>query len=137
MAVQKAPKSTTDDAGGIIVVWEDYRQGARDVYAQRIYNNGTPEVSINEIQNPLSDLYVYPNPFTNKFSVEFSSVQSGSVAISLISIDGREILTKSLIVNQPNQIGSYEIETGDISKGIYFLKLSFESQTITAKIVKY
>ncbi len=137
IAVQSAPKSTTDDAGGVIVVWEDYRQGARDVYAQRIYNNGSPEVAINEIQNPLSDLYVYPNPFTNKFSVEFSSIQSGTVTISLLAIDGRAILTKSVNVNHPNQIGSYEIETGDIAKGIYFLKLLFESQTITTKIVKY
>ena len=37
---QKAPKLASDGANGAIVVWEDYRDGAADIYAQRITADG-------------------------------------------------------------------------------------------------
>jgi hypothetical protein len=137
IARQRGPKSVSDGTGGVIAVWQDYRQGPRDIYAQRIYANGTAIVSIDEVQNPIADLAVYPNPFTNDFSIEFSSVKSGDVIIKLVAIDGREVLSELLTVNQPNLINRYNIQSGNVSKGIYFLTLSFESKTITSKIVKY
>ncbi len=36
------PKIASDGAGGAIVVWQDYRNGNGDVYAQRIDSTGTP-----------------------------------------------------------------------------------------------
>lgn len=39
---QVNPVSITDGAGGIILVWEDYRNGNADVYAQRLNNAGAP-----------------------------------------------------------------------------------------------
>lgn len=37
---QGGPRIVSDGAGGAIVVWEDYRAGNWDIYAQRICNNG-------------------------------------------------------------------------------------------------
>jgi hypothetical protein len=139
VARQKGPKSISDKTGGVIAIWEDYRTGSRDVYVQRIYSNGTPvePVSVKENQNPFSDLAVYPNPFFDQFIVEFSLSKSTEVNISLISIDGREALRESVKFTQPNILNQYELKTDNVSKGIYFLTLSFESQTVTSKIIKY
>jgi hypothetical protein len=134
---QRGPKSISDGTGGVIAVWQDYRNGARDIYAQRIYSNGTGVVSVNEFENPFSDMAVYPNPFNDQFAVEFSSAEMGDVTISLIAIDGREVLSKVVNVNQKNLLNRFEVKTDNISTGIYFLTISFESQTITSKIVKY
>ena len=41
-ADQISPRAASDGAGGVIVVWQDARAGARDIYAQRIDPFGTP-----------------------------------------------------------------------------------------------
>jgi hypothetical protein len=38
---QQYPAAISDDAGGVIVTWEDYRSGTSDIYAQRINSAGT------------------------------------------------------------------------------------------------
>jgi hypothetical protein len=40
--VQRRPEIVSDDAGGVIIVWEDSRNGSFDIYAQRIDNSGAP-----------------------------------------------------------------------------------------------
>ena len=40
--------SVSDKTGGAIVVWQDYRSGSRDIYAQRIYSGGDLTVSVEE-----------------------------------------------------------------------------------------
>jgi hypothetical protein len=35
------PRIIIDGAGGAIITWQDYRNGYSDIYAQRIYSNGT------------------------------------------------------------------------------------------------
>ena len=47
-ARQRGPKSVSDKTGGAIVVWQDYRSGSRDIYAQRIYSGGDITVSVEE-----------------------------------------------------------------------------------------
>lgn len=39
---QVVPKPCSDDAGGAIVVWDDYRSGQGDVYVQRVAGAGIP-----------------------------------------------------------------------------------------------
>lgn len=38
-----------DGAGGFLVAWDDYRNGAADIYAQRIRADGTPHWTINGV----------------------------------------------------------------------------------------
>jgi hypothetical protein len=41
---QKYPRMTTDDAGGAIIVWQDYRSGATaDIYVQKINSSGVAQ----------------------------------------------------------------------------------------------
>ena len=48
---QVQPMIISDGAGGAIVVWEDWRNGAaqRDIYAQRLNSSGTPQWTANGV----------------------------------------------------------------------------------------
>jgi len=46
---QRYPKSTYDGNGGIVVVWEDYRSGTADIYAQRFNSSGVAQWTNNGI----------------------------------------------------------------------------------------
>ena len=37
---QRKPELTADDQGGVFIVWEDFRNGAEDIYAQRLDTDG-------------------------------------------------------------------------------------------------
>jgi hypothetical protein len=41
---QEVPAIVPDGAGGAIIAWEDYRSGAYDIYAQRVWVDGTTPV---------------------------------------------------------------------------------------------
>ncbi len=38
---QESPNIASDDAGGAIITWQDYRSGSGDIYAQRVRSDGT------------------------------------------------------------------------------------------------
>jgi predicted lipoprotein with Yx(FWY)xxD motif len=42
---QERPQITSDGAGGAIITWWDYRNGASVIYAQRVDSSGTPQWS--------------------------------------------------------------------------------------------
>ncbi len=46
---QTAPRVTTDDAGGAIVAWDDYRAGDLDVYVGAVNFFGTPQWTFNGV----------------------------------------------------------------------------------------
>src|SRR5678815_1893484 len=46
---QQDPMIVSDDAGGAIVVWRDYRGGTGDIYAQRVDASGNPQWTANGI----------------------------------------------------------------------------------------
>ena len=63
---------------------------------------------------------IYPNPFTNKITVE-NPFQNSLESIKLSFFD---ILGKTLSVNVVSQNGKFIISNLDtISKGVYFLKI--------------
>lgn len=46
---QEALKGISDDAGGAVLVWEDYRNGTSHIYSQRLNGNGVPLWTLNGV----------------------------------------------------------------------------------------
>ena len=46
---QRYVQSTSDGSGGVIMVWEDYRSGTADIYAQRLNAQGVPQWTTNGV----------------------------------------------------------------------------------------
>ena len=79
------------------------------------------------------NLTIYPNPFKDKLNISFYNYQEESTVIKIFNQSG--VLIKT--INQESQIGNQEIEinTEDLTDGIYFLNLNINNSIISKKIV--
>lgn len=95
-----------------------------------VYASNLP-VKIKEIISSSDLTTVYPNPFTNELSVDVKST------VDVTSIKMVNILGENLNVSFEKQTNGYKLNTDNLSKGVYFIKIVFgtkESKTI--KIIK-
>ncbi|MCF6348777.1 MAG: alginate lyase family protein [Flavobacteriaceae bacterium] len=86
------------------------------------FNNTVLDISELEIENNIS---IYPNPTSDRFTIDLND----------------EILKKVIIYNQLGQqvkeATTNEVNTSNLSKGIYFLKITSQNNKIvTKKIIK-
>ncbi len=131
---QAGPKNTSDEHGGTIVTWEDFRNGPRDIYAQHINFDGSTGM---EWQEQLIDLSVYPNPFIDQFNIELTTLNSQPFTMKMVNIIGEDaterIQTTSTIQNGKNHL----MVNGELlSKGIYFLVISSGNGKGMVKLIK-
>jgi hypothetical protein len=98
------------------------------------YTGQTPStIGINNVQNTVTALQLYPNPATDKLHAIFSTAGNGHVRISLTDMPGREV---AVIINKDLSAGGQQVDlsTADIPRGLYLLKLQADGETITRKI---
>ncbi len=80
---------------------------------------------------------IYPNPFSNSFTIELSIPQSESVTLFLTDLTGRMIQTIASNQRFDEGIHAITLETGTLGAGIYFCTLKKQSGlTETKKVVK-
>ena len=96
-----------------------------------IYDGASCMVSsiknIDKINNPV--VITYPNPTTDKFTIEINN-QNESYNLEILNTIGQIILNKK-ITNQVEQV-----DLSGQSSGIYFVKLQTAGNTIVRKIIK-
>ena len=79
----------------------------------------TPTVTNTEEQNDLSDFNMYPNPTSDKVTVQYSGIASNA-QITLYDLTGRSL--KTMPINQAD--GSLTFSTGEYPNGVYLVVLS-------------
>ena len=96
-------------------------------------SDNTPYTSVNEVEN-VNNISVYPNPFTNNFTLNITAAQSENLNITLVDISGR--LVKE-ISNEVVAAGAhtYTINTSNIQAGVYFVKIQNNNESTTIKLV--
>jgi hypothetical protein len=81
---------------------------------------------------------VYPNPFNNSTTLTYSLTTASEVEISLFDVLSCEI---SILASSPQQAGKHSInissEKYNLSKGIYFCKLSIDKRNLSVKMIVY
>lgn len=93
------------------------------------------DVSIEELQNKISKVEIFPNPFSDNIFVNFSLGKKSVIDIEIVAVDGQVIFKNDLERN----IGKHSIEISDLNylpQGIYFLKIKTDHNFIIKKIVK-
>jgi hypothetical protein len=80
------------------------------------------------------NLLAYPNPFRDNLTIEYSLPESGQARIEVFDMLGRSV---AFPVNQLSGPGNYKasFHAGDLSAGIYVLKLSSNNQSKTCELV--
>jgi Secretion system C-terminal sorting domain len=75
----------------------------------------------------------FPNPSNGKFNLSFNLTNKGNTKVSVLSMDGKVVYDKNL----DNFTGEYktEINISENAKGVYFIKVEQNEQSILKKIV--
>jgi hypothetical protein len=82
---------------------------------------------INELQK--SRLSIYPNPATDKITIEISGVTEEN-NLSIVNIEGMELIRQKITDNKT------EIDIGNLPSGVYFVRLTDEKTVEMGKIIK-
>jgi hypothetical protein len=90
--------------------------------------------AIDEKNDHLTEINIYPNPTNNKVNLDFTTQKSTTATWVLYNELGKKVKTgsKKLIAGN-NQIS---INMQNIKSGIYFISLEMDEETITKQIIK-
>ena len=80
-----------------------------------------------------SELFIYPNPISNgELSVYLGNDNLDEVELSLFSIDGTKVFTKTYRVSE-NEV---KFNVDGLSKGIYLLNVKTKRSLLNYKIIR-
>jgi hypothetical protein len=85
---------------------------------------------INEYNNVLNSLVLFPNPAHGTFNIGYSADKN--VLVQIINIQGQLIKT---ISNNPIAGGFQTIDVNDLSKGLYLISFTAGNQQFTKKLI--
>ncbi len=87
------------------------------------------------IDQPISYISVYPNPASDKLTINYQLKKSAVVNINLIDLQGKQ----HMALNKEAKAIGIETESLNISQlppGVYFLRLQAGNDVVTKKVVK-
>ncbi len=94
-------------------------------------------VSINDLKN-VTRLAVYPNPVSNKLTIEFELAYAMDVQLRLLNTLGQDVGSKSLgTLYSGHQNLEWQISTGKIPNGLYFLDLVLNGEHAVVKPIVF
>lgn len=83
----------------------------------------------------MSDLLVWPNPFVDEISIDFSLKHATTVDIEVCKINGNKILTKREGILNGGQ-HAVKLNLSHFPPGVYILNLRMKQQEIIRKLIK-
>jgi len=86
------------------------------------------------VQSSKSKIRNYPNPFSTSTTIEFESAQSTQIVLSIYNQLGEliEVLQKT---SQPGK-QTITWDANGLPSGVYFIRMRFENELITRKMIK-
>lgn len=106
----------------------------RDIAIQLDSTPTTTGLAKNEIRESIT-VSAYPNPMTDRLTILFEQPLNGEVTVEMIDITGKRM---DAVEMNTNNAGSSHIElnTGLLTKGVYFIRLQMNGISTTLKVVK-
>ncbi len=112
----------------------DDNPGSNNIYKGSVTISPAPS-AINDINNKVEGLQVFPNPVTNEVGVTFNLLETENVSAVLYSLDGK-LMTGFAVDNAATGRFSKNLEVSSLSSGVYLLKLNVGGASTTRKIIK-
>ena len=138
-STQGNPTVVIDGTGGAIIAWMDKRSGNFDIYATRLFQNGsTPVEIVGTAPAKFALSQNYPNPFNPSTKIQYTIGNAGLVSLKVYNTLGDEVAT---LVNGRQEAGSYTVPfnasngTSGLSSGVYFYRLETVSFVSTNKLI--
>lgn len=107
--------------------------GGNNIYIDDINISGT--VGVNKEEN-LIGLSLYPNPALNKSTIKIDANKNANLSIELLNIVGKSVktITQSTKISE-NQTYSYDIDKGNLTSGVYFVKVTVNNKTSIERLI--
>jgi hypothetical protein len=100
--------------------------GGGDVFVQKLE---APPAGMLQHEMKISNVYVYPNPASDRFSIITSS-DAGIASVEIFNAAGEKVLAKAIVIDNA-------IDISFLNAGIYFVNVEFENgSTQIEKLVK-
>ena len=82
-----------------------------------------------------ANLNVFPNPIVNHATIEFTLENTQNIRLSVYDINGR--LVQSIIQNEIRPAGNMTVNfrKGELTSGIYLMRLELENSVQTIKVL--
>ncbi len=93
-----------------------------------------PTVGTNELAKNRMSLENAPNPAANSTEIRYSLATAANVTLEVVDITGKVISTTNL-GNKGAGAFNYELNTSNLSDGIYFYSITAGSEKITNKLI--
>lgn len=123
-----------DDGDGVLTINEDY-DGNNNPADDDTNNNGIPDyleeaVALGIVKTVVNNtITVYPNPASDVFYITNKSDQTIS-NVAIYAVNG------SLVKEIKNPADANGIQVSDLSAGVYFVRLTTDTQIINCKLIK-
>lgn len=87
-----------------------------------------------KIEEVISNPTVYPNPITNNGVLEFNTNSTEVTVITIYDVSGRIVLNKQHFTNKG--INKIQLETSELTNGMYFISLKNGNNKMNLKFIK-
>jgi len=129
-SVQFTPSATGSRSTTVVLASNDFDE---DYYQFKIDGNGLSTVYIDELAAATIQVVLFPNPTNDVATLKVNFEKTGVLAIDVIDVTGRIVLTTSQTVNTGEQL--IKLNTSGLSNGEYFVKLSSNTGQTTIKMI--
>jgi hypothetical protein len=86
----------------------------------------------NAIPTPSQEWFIiYPNPTTGNIQLEWPSASTGTSSVKLINTLGQLVFNRQTSMNK----GIGTLSVSGLSKGMYMLKVEFDKQVLTSRLI--
>jgi hypothetical protein len=82
-------------------------------------------------ENNAANFNMYPNPASEFAQINFSKAITSSSTLTIFNTMGQDVRSEKI----PSGVSNYTIKTGDLSKGIYFVKTNVGNSVATVKLM--
>jgi beta-lactamase superfamily II metal-dependent hydrolase len=126
------PSGKGEVVGGNVVILVD---GGQYTVAGDVYSLAGAGVEV--VQAP-GFLSVYPNPFTGEATARFAFAGAGDVAVKIFDVEGRLVNAYPAIAGGAGTFtwNGTGFDKDTAAPGVYFIRVSNPSESVTRKIVK-
>jgi len=97
---------------------------AEDVAGLKSYRDitlSTESLDSNGTDLPRAKIHMYPNPVTDRVTVEIESIRSGNLDLEIIDLTGRVLVSRTISVKPGRSIFSIDL-TRQLSPGLYIIQ---------------
>lgn len=105
--------------------------GNRKIFVAKITSNLT---GIEEVNIPLQDIKVYPNPNTGAFTIELPEIMNEEAnRLNIFRVNGQQVFSER--INNTQNPRKINVQLPELPQGIYFLSIEHDQGIVTKKFL--